>query len=64
MDFMVRMGNYGFPSIRSYSLIKILHPTLEFESPYDKGDLLQEGRGKGEHCCLSLEQNDGQERTH
>lgn len=60
---MVRMANYRFPSIRNYSLIKILQPAPEFESPYNKGDLLRERRGKGEHLSLSREQ-DSQERTH
>ena len=57
------MGNYKFLFVRSYNLIKILHPTPEFESPYDRRDLLREGRGKEERHSLSLEQNDGQERT-
>ncbi|KAI4585186.1 hypothetical protein MJG53_006720 [Ovis ammon polii x Ovis aries] len=50
-------------STRSYSLIEILQPAPEFESPYNKGDLLRERRGKGEHPSLSQEP-DSQERTH
>lgn len=51
------MDNLVFPSIRSYSLIKILQPTLEFESSYDKKGFILRGPRQGKRNMASFLQS-------